>query len=178
MNSLFSNLYLLFQDHIMTQVPEIRWIDLDHGQLEAYEVRPAVSFPCVLIDFNQTTYDQGQGGRQIANLTFTLRLALDSFSTSASTAPQATKEKALDIFELEQKLYEAIQGYNADGLIDDCNRISSVTERREGDTFRVRVNTFTTMTFDTSSVFQYIKAKRPDLYLMLNVGQTIEQSQE
>lgn len=159
MNSLFAQLLLKAQDHIKANVPDIRWTDQDLGQLEWYEIRPAVSWPCCLIDFNSTTYEQMQLNRQLGNLTFTLRLGFDNFSSSGSTGPLPVREKALEFYELEQKLYKAFQGWNADGLMQDCSRVSAVTERREGDNFRVRVLTFTSMTEDDTASPVIQKAK-------------------
>ena len=159
MNSLFAQLFLQLQAHITAKVPEIRWIDQDLGQLEWYEMRPAVSWPCCLIDFNQTSFDQMQQGKQQGNITFTLRLGFENYSASASTAPQAVKEKSLQYYELEQKLYEAVQGFDAGGLMQDCTRINSATEKREGDNFRVRVLTFTSLVDDSSAAQVYFKAR-------------------
>jgi hypothetical protein len=159
--SLFEKLFLKLQSCIEAKCPDIRWIDLDLGQLENYEIRPAVSWPCVLIDFNQTSYDQMQNNRQLANLTFTVRLGFDQYSHTANTTPLPVKQKGLKYFRIEQSLYKAIQGFNADDLMQDCTRVNAATERREGDNFRVRVLTFTAMTEDTSAVPTRIKATRP-----------------
>ena len=162
MKSLFAQLLLKLSQQIKDKVPSIRWIDQDLGQLENYDIRPSVSWPCVLIDFTQTSYEQMQQNRQLGNITFTLRLGFDSFSASASTAPQATREKALEYYELEQSLYEAVQGYTADDLMQDCTRISAVTEKRE-DAYRVRILTFTSMTEDATAMPVKNKASRPTL---------------
>lgn len=163
MTSLFAQLLLKLQSHLSAQVGSIRWIDQDLGQLENYDIRPSVSWPCVLIDFNQTTFDQMQNNRQMANLTFTLRLGFDSFSSSANVAPLVAKEKALEYYEIEQQLYKAVQGFNADGLMQDCTRVNVATERRDGDNFRVRVMTFTAITEDSSAMPTRIKVARPPL---------------
>jgi hypothetical protein len=165
MKSLFSQLFLALQAHIKANVPSIRWIDQDLGQLESYEIRPAVSWPCVLIDFNHTSFEQMQQNRQLGNITFTLRLGFDSYSQSASIAPQEVREKALEYYELEQELYEAVQGFDGGGLMQDCTRINIATERRDGDNFRVRVLTFSSMTEDSSAMSKTTKAARPSLEL-------------
>jgi hypothetical protein len=149
--SLFALLFIQLQDHIKTECPDIRWIDQDLGQLEFYEIRPPVSWPCCLIDFSQTTYEQQQQDRLQGNLTFTLRLGFDVWSPSASTAPVDVREKALMMYDIEQNLYKAIQGFNAGGLMQDCSLINIATERRDGDSFRVRVLTFTSTTDDSTA---------------------------
>jgi hypothetical protein len=169
MNSLFAQLFLAIQEKIKTDVPAIRWIDQDFGQLEDYQVRPPVAFPCVLIDFNQTSYEEMNKRRQMANITFTLRLAFPAFSYAASVAPQSVRELALQYYELEQQLYECIQGFDGGGLMQDCTRSNAATEGRKDDSLRVRVLTFTAMTEDSSAMPKYTKAPRPSLDLIEQV---------
>lgn len=163
MTSFFAQLLLKLQAHITAQVPEIKWIDQDLGQLEDYDIRPAVAWPCVLIDFGTTNYDEMPGNVQWGNATITMRLAFPSFSPAQAGAPQSVKEMALQYYELEQLLYKAIQGWDADGLIQPATRITMATERREGDTFRVRVLVFNTVFMDDSASNQYAEVPRPDL---------------
>jgi|SRR5665213_820312 len=162
MNSFFAQLLLKLQDQITAQVPEIKWIDQDLGQLEHYEIRPAVAWPCVLIDFGHTNYDEMPGNVQWGNASFTLRLGFPSFSPAQAGAPLSVKQQALQYYELEQLLYQAIQGYNADGLIQPATRITAMTERREGDNFRVRILAFNTTFMDDSAAEQLTTA-RPTL---------------
>lgn len=163
MTSFFAQLFTSLQEHIKATVPEIRWIDQDLGQLEWYHERPAVSWPCVLIDFNNTTYDQESQQVQWGNATITFRLGFPSFSPSNSLAPQAVKEMALQYYELEQRLYVALQGYDGGGICQPMTRVNIASERREEDNFRVRVLTFTTAFEDISAMPQMQKLPRPPL---------------
>jgi hypothetical protein len=165
MRALFSQLFTAIQDRLAT-IPEVKWIDQDLGQLEDYDTRPAVSFPCVLIDFNQTTFEQMQQNRQLANITITLRLGFPAMSYAANVAPLSVKEKALQYYELEQAIFEAIQDFDAGGLMQECTRVNVATEQRKGDNLRVRVMTFTSITEDTSAMPQYLKQPRPPLELI------------
>lgn len=148
--SLFAQLFLAIQEQIEKEVPEIRQIDIDLGQLETYETRPAVSFPCVLIDFPATPYSNHSQGWQWADVNVTIRLGFTPFSSASSITPDVTKEQALHFFELENKLYEALQGFTAGGCIQPLIRVSAATERRE-DAYRVREIQFTTGTEDDTA---------------------------
>lgn len=151
LQSFFAQLFIALQERIKTAVPEIRWIDQDLGQLEYYEQRPAVSFPCVLIDFNSTTFDQESQLVQWGNVSIELRLAFPPFSSANNVAPAATKENALKYYELEQKLFVALHGWQPDsGICQPLTRISAATEKRE-DPFRVRSLMFTTAYEDDSA---------------------------
>lgn len=155
LEALFSQLLLKIQDRITAQVPEVAWKDQELGQLDWYDTRPAVQFPCVLIDFPNTNYDQMQSNQQWGNLMFSLRLAFAPFASANAAAPQSAKEYALTHYEIEHKLFKAFQGWDADGLIQQATRVNTVTERRQGDNFRVRNMVFTTSFMDDAAVMPY-----------------------
>ncbi len=165
--SLFAQLFKLIQEHLEAEVPEIRWIDQDLGQLEFYSERPPVSWPCILIDFDSTSYDQQLQGIQWGNLSFTLRLGFPAFSPANSKVAIAVKEKALKYYELENLVYQAMQGFDAGGLIQPCTRTAVVTEKRNDDNIRVRILTFSSAFEDSTAADQYSKEPRPVLDLDL-----------
>lgn len=163
MNSIFSLLLVSMMKRIDEMVPEIRWIDQDFGQLEHYEERPPVAFPCVLIDFNQTSYDQELMQVQMGTLNINIRLAFAPFSNSSSITPDFVQSKALQYYDIEMRLYQALQGWNPES--DICQplvRISASNERRE-DPLRVRTLVFTTAFEDSSAQKVYTKVPRPAL---------------
>lgn len=152
MDSLFAQLYLAIQEQIKTLVPDVIWIDQDMGQLEGYENRPSVSFPCVLIDFPTTQYSGLGEMVQWAEVNISIRLAFAPFSSANSVAPDISKEAALHFYEIEDKLYQALQGFTAEGCVQPMVRIAAATERRE-DTYRVRELIFTTATEDVTAKY-------------------------
>lgn len=111
MTSPFSTLLIALQDRIKTQIPDIRWIDQDLGQLENYGDRPAVSFPCVLIDFQNFQYEDASDLIQFAEGTVNFRLAFAPFSNTNSLTPVSYQEKALQFYDLEWALYKALHGW-------------------------------------------------------------------
>ena len=46
-------IFIAVCDRLKTEVPQLRWIDAEEGQLNTGE-RPAVAFPCCLIDIYLT----------------------------------------------------------------------------------------------------------------------------
>lgn len=44
-------IFIAVCDRLKTEVPGLRWIDAEEGQLNTGE-RPAVAFPCCLIDIS------------------------------------------------------------------------------------------------------------------------------
>mgnify|MGYP003574986080 CR=1 FL=1 len=166
--SIFGQLFLALQNLIKTKCPSVRWIDLDLGQLEEDTMRPAVSFPCVLIDFNQSTFEDLQRKAQKGQGVFTLRIGFASYSQTASTTPAPVTEKGLQFFEIENEVFKAVQGFEAEGLVDCCSRVNVATERRE-DGLRVRVMTFN-FDYEDHSARVIRKAPKPDLDFCGHVG--------
>lgn len=161
--SYFGKLFLALSNHIKTQVPEIKWIDQDFGQLEQFEYRPAVNFPCVLIDFIMAQYTQLAELSQHGDVTIRLRLGFAPFSPGNAAAPLNVREKALEYYQIEQKVYEAVQGF-ATEYTQPLIRINAGTEQRvsasnvaDSSGLRVRILDFSTQYEDDSKLPQYTK---------------------
>ena len=149
-NSYFGELYLQLCTHIKTSVPAIRWIDQDFGQLEEFDLKPEVSFPCVLIDFMDADYDELASLSQTGTVMVSFRLGFAPFSSANNLSPTNVKEKALEYYNLEQKLYEAVQGFETD-FSTPLIRKKATSEKRQ-DALRVRVLTFATSYEDYSAM--------------------------
>lgn len=148
MTSPFSQLLLALQAYINTQVPAIKFIDQDLGQLE--EVNPPVQFPCLLIDFVETTWQQQQQG-QDGTITVQFKLGFAPYENSSHITPLAVREDALEFYELEHTLYTKLQTWNAGGLLQNpLIRKVSRTEKQEERKLRVRVNDYECLFSDLS----------------------------
>lgn len=156
--SYFALLLLRLQEYLKEQVPQIKWIDQDFGQLENYEVRPPVQFPCLLVDLSSTQYDMYLEQVQHATATVNLRLGFAPYSSANSEAPVKYRQEALDYYEIEQQVYKAMQGWDAGELCQPFTRTLAVTEGRD-DKLRVRQLTFTTAFEDHSASLQFEKVQ-------------------
>jgi hypothetical protein len=171
MNNYFGQLFLDLCNRLKTAVPELRWIDQDFGQLEHFQVRPEVSFPCALIDFASAQYSglSNHGREQVGEVMINIRLGFTPFSQSYHAAPLDVKEKALEYYNLEQKIFEALQGWapekDNDNYSQPLTRQSVMTEQRDGDpvAIRVRVITFTTQYEDGTAPSIFVKVTKPPL---------------
>ncbi|MBN8668757.1 MAG: hypothetical protein J0M30_14765 [Chitinophagales bacterium] len=150
-----SNLLLKIQQRILDNIPEIRWIDADQGQLEFFtSTRPPVVFPCALIDVQDITYRDMQDMMQQAIGNFTIRIAIEPAATFSSTTPTQYKEKAITHFELAGKVAKWLNNWRADGILTiDFTRKSLVTEKRD-DPYRVLLLTFECRWIDTGQANQ------------------------
>jgi len=145
MNSFFANFYLDLCKRIRTAVPVIQWIEQDFGQDVFDKWRPNVAFPAVLIDFPSAQYS-GEGGlSQFGEVSVSLRLLVSPFSQSYDDAPLEVKKEALQYFEIEQQLVEALHGWTPDGGYCQPMVRSSITSNNRNDIgLRIRNLSFTT----------------------------------
>lgn len=157
----FGQLFIALSDHLKKQVPELRWIDQDFGQLEVFEYRPNVAFPCVLIDFAAAAYSNLSQLSQVGELTITVRIGFTPFSSAQQSAPMDVRQKALEYYEIEQKVYQALQGFNT-LQCQPLMRMSAQTEQRvsasgaqDASGLRVRILSFQTSFEDNSAERQY-----------------------
>lgn len=162
MNSFYAQMLTAMQARITEAVPEIRYMDIDLGQLEHYEGdRPPVSFPCVLVEFNSTKFAQLGQLVEEGDCSITCRLGFAPYSATNSLAPDEVKEKGLNYFEIENSLYAALKGWapgeGEELLCQPLNRLSDGTEGRN-DKLRVRVLTFTTSYMDDTATNAPVKA--------------------
>ncbi len=139
MNSPFANIFLAIQQRIQNNVTGINYIDQDLGQLknDRNTTRPNISFPCVLIDFEDFNFEDIAENAQTANATIVLRLGLAPFSNSSQVTPTGYIASAISYYDLEWSLHKAIQGWSP---IDDTGYMmrTEVATQKRNDTIRVR----------------------------------------
>lgn len=157
MQNFFGQLYLDLSEQLAT-IPELKWIDQDFGQLEQFDMRPSVNFPCALTDFIQATYSNLSELAQFGDISVNIRLGFSPFSNAHYVAPVSVKEKALEYYTIEQKVFESLQGWHNE-FSQPFIRVSATTEQRDNDPagLRVRVLTFTTSYEDESKLPVYQK---------------------
>lgn len=118
----------------------LAYIELDLGQLEVYDSRPAVSFPCGLLRF-AGNYEQRQLNTQLNRFTLTVKLGFDVYGNTSSLVPPDARELALSYLDTEQELFEKLQGWMGSVLCEPLTRISDADQYSE-DGLRKRLITF------------------------------------
>lgn len=114
-------LYRSLVQRLRNEVPDIRWIDLDGGQLEAPDESYPVQFPAAMIDISDVAYQTLHRGNQTALVNITVRLAFDIYEGFHGTAPDL--EQAADRLKLINQVQKALHGFN--GLILPANRLAT-----------------------------------------------------
>ena len=136
MNSRFANIFLAIQQHIQSTVAAISYIDQDLGQLKN-NVRPPVSWPCVLVDFEDFAFENMGENVQIAKGTLVLRLGFAPYSNSSQVTPAPYLQQAIGYYDLEWSLHLAMQGWSPGDDFGSLIRTSATTQKRT-DNYRIR----------------------------------------
>lgn len=159
--SYYSLLLLALKARIQQLVPEILLIEQDWNQLAVNDTTPISSWPCVFIDFTPSDFSNESEIVQWGSVTIQLRLAF-----APVTAPETVSGQALACYEIEAKLYKALQGWQpadevGSGIGEPLDRLQVTTEVRE-DAVRVRTILFTTA-FEDASASPVYTIETPDL---------------
>lgn len=72
-------LFLDILQHIAENMPELSLVDENYGQLETQEDTYPVTFPCVLIDAPQVSWETLMPASQQGRCSLTVRLAVDCY---------------------------------------------------------------------------------------------------
>lgn len=99
------------QDRIRSEVPEVKYIDIDYGQLN--ESNPPVKYPAVIIDVEgmdcQQWEEDGEAKMQLVTATF--RITLAWMHTAPTNQASDSRDVSLKYYDLMSKLHQALQGY-------------------------------------------------------------------
>jgi hypothetical protein len=151
MTSPNGQLFIAIQDRLKDNVAALKWIDQNFGQLEGYEIKPAVNFPCALIDISGFAFEDMPNGAQRANGRVVVSIATSPFSNSNMVTPILQKEKALEYYEIEYAVHSALHNWVPVVGMDKLTRRSMDKQERE-DAIRERVIVFECGYIDAGAV--------------------------
>ncbi len=118
-----AELFVALCDHLEKEVPELRWIDEDEGQLNTQPgVRPPVDFPCCLIDIQYSGCRDITDTEQVVTASITLKIAFQPTGETNNKVPEHIRKKALERLSITDKIHVAIQGWTADDTISPISR--------------------------------------------------------
>jgi len=133
----------------LSEVAELNWIDMDKGQLDYYETRPSVQFPCALISVQLPKCDDIGAKKQNCQALITVRLAFDFTGNTSAATPAAERAKSLAYLNLCEAVYKKLQGWKDAGF----NALSrqSYREEKRTDHYKVGYMPFTTSFIDLAA---------------------------
>lgn len=121
-----AEIFVAFCDYLTKEVPELRWIDEDEGQLNTPAgVRPAVDFPCCLVDIQYPDCQDTDEEEQLVKASITLKIAFQPSGETSSKAPEPVRSRSLERLAVVEKIQKCIQGWTADEMISPVSRKSA-----------------------------------------------------
>lgn len=119
----------------LSEIPELKYIDEDWGQLDAYSPNPPTKFPLALLDFGAINFDnigidrsKTPYQRQKAQGVLVVTVANLKLTNTSGKAPHAQKEAAFKIWDIIEGVHQKLHGFaffeNSGRLLRlSCNRI-------------------------------------------------------
>lgn len=96
-------------------IPVIKWIDEDFGQIDQYEGKPPVTFPCALVAINQVNDSLGGDEYDVTN-NITIRLAHSRLGDRSGKAPDASVDNTLSKLDDVEAVTDAFEGFEVSGV--------------------------------------------------------------
>ncbi len=122
-------LYEKLVKRYVQKIPEIKWIDWDSGQLEAFDTNYPVHFPCILIDLEQIEWKSVGNDLQVGNVTVNLRIAFKLWTDTNNLTPDNVFAQSMNALKLINKIHKYTQGFEGEHF-NGLDRILTVTEKR------------------------------------------------
>ena len=91
----------------LDSLESLKYVDRDWGQLDLET--PAVKFPCAITDIEGVEYSDLLNREQVADVEFTVTIAVQNFYNTSQKAPN--KAKGYDIFDIIGEVNDLLQGY-------------------------------------------------------------------
>lgn len=104
-------LYLKLID-LLKEIPQLRYIDLDMGQL--MQEKPPISYPAALIEIDMPQSEDITHKIQQCNLNFTVRLVTKALGETNANAPTPVIKSSLEWLRLQNEVYKKLQGFGND----------------------------------------------------------------
>lgn len=127
-------------NRLIAEVPELKWIDLDKGQMRFD--RPPIVFPAALISIQIPRSENLNDTRQLVNAQVSIKLCFDFTGYTDASTPEAQRLNSLSYFDLVDKVFSKLQGWGT-AEINPLERINQYDEQRP-DAYKVSVITFST----------------------------------
>lgn len=135
------------------EVPELKYIDEDWGQLDDYSDNPPVKFPCAVIEVQQAAWRNQSNKVQDGSVNISIRVADQRLSNTNLRAPAPQKLNAAAIWLIQEKIYKALHTWRPVDYPDfsSLTRVSSRKLKRD-DGVREFEMIFTTVYVDKAAV--------------------------
>ena len=101
-------------ERLQEQVPDLRYIAEDWGQLDFYNEAPPVKFPCALISVSNIKFESQTVGCRWATMTILIRVADAPAVSGTMAAPETYRNRAFAIFDLMDTIGNVLYAFGGD----------------------------------------------------------------
>lgn len=101
-------------ERLQEQVPDLRYIAEDWGQLDFYNEAPPVKFPCALISVSNIKFESQTTGTRWATMTILIRVADAPAVSGTMAAPETYRNRAFAIFDLMDAIGHVLYAFGED----------------------------------------------------------------
>jgi hypothetical protein len=136
-----AQLFLAVQERLKEKATGVNWVDQNFGQLDNFDIKPAVNFPCALIDITGLQYEDLTNGAQKANGRIVITIGTTPFTNSSAVTPVSQREKAIQYYEIEHAVHKALHNWVPVPGFEKLLRRNMDKQERE-DAIRERVVVF------------------------------------
>lgn len=109
-----------------------KYIDRDRGQIDKYDGRPAVKFPCALISISlpkSKNFDT-DGELQHKSVNVTVRLAFERLNDASNISSETRRAQAVEYYDTVEMVENLLQGWDCKGKTSEWECISTIDEQR------------------------------------------------
>jgi hypothetical protein len=135
-------IYTAVMSRLKSEVEELKWIDLDEGQLDRGGDRPSVAFPCALISVDlPQCVDLTTSGVQQCTALVTVRIIQNPLSRTNASAPAEVRETSLQRLDLIEKVSKILHTFKSDGFSSFSRTRQSKEARADLLAYRIEFQT-------------------------------------
>ena len=135
------NIYEAIAAQLKANVPELKWIDLEKGQMNF--ARPPILFPAALIQIQLPKTENLNAKKQMCNALITVRLCFDyNGNTDITSTPDEARAESLAYFDIKQKVYINLQAFSTSEM-NGLERVNEFDDLRP-DNYKVSGISFAT----------------------------------
>lgn len=140
-------LFLYLRDKL-TALPSINWVDLDKGQLNHYDTRPAIDFPAVLLKIEYPTTAKLSRKEQQCAVLITVSIVYDCFDDTDSITDADLLQQSLQVYDITEEVHDALQGEIDNSIMRAPLERLSVRDPNRNDQLKVLQYTYSTRIID------------------------------
>lgn len=111
------------------ELPAIKLVDRDRGQIDRYEGRPSVKFPCALLKISLPKRKNLDSTTQMCTANITMRIAFERLNEANSITSATRLAQALEYYGIANDIESLFQGF-APGNMTPWECISTIDEER------------------------------------------------